>query len=268
MVRTFCLLFTLMWSVAVMATDTFDHHRWDKLVKQQVITFKQGQQSTVNYQALSQNPTELITYLKELETISKETFNRWAQNDQLAFLINTYNAWTIQLVLSAYPDLKSIKELGHIFRTPWRKPIVRLFGDIYSLDDIEHDLIRGSDQFQDPRIHFALNCASIGCPALRAEAFVGSRLDTQLEAQTNLFLSDRDRNYFSGNILYVSSIFKWYREDFEKGWRGYNSLHRFLGDYSESLGLTASQSAILKSGDMKIRFLKYDWHLNDSAHSK
>ncbi len=263
MVRTFCLLLTLLLCHSGLAAEPFDHHRWDKLLKQYVVTFLQGQSSAVDYQTWVQNQTELSMYLTALEKVNQETFNQWNANDQLAFLINAYNAWTIQLVLSAYPKLDSIKDLGSLFRSPWRKRFVSLLGGTYSLDEIEHEWIRSPDRYRDPRIHFAVNCASVGCPALRGEAYIGNKLEDQLQSQTHLFLSDRKRNYVANHTLYLSPIFKWYREDFEKGWLGYHSLNNFLGDYSESLGLTASQRETLKADRMKIRFSDYDWRLND-----
>jgi hypothetical protein len=130
------------------------------------------------------------------------------------------------------------------------------------LDDIEHGLIRGSGRYNDPRIHFAVNCASIGCPALRAEAYVAQRLNVQLEDATQMFLSDRTRNRVESDALKVSSIFKWYRPDFEKGWRGANTLGQFLALYSEPLALNADTASQLSAGKLDIEFLDYDWRLN------
>ncbi|MBV1959344.1 MAG: DUF547 domain-containing protein, partial [Pseudomonadales bacterium] len=141
---------------------------------------------------------------------------------------------------------------------------IKLLGKTRSLDEIEHQLIRGSGRYNDPRIHFAVNCASIGCPALRAEAYVGDRIDQQLQDQTKQFLSDPSRNRFKNERLEVSAIFKWYREDFEKGWLGFHSLEGFFAAYDVDLGLTEQHTAVLKAGNIDIEFLDYDWRLNDA----
>jgi hypothetical protein len=135
-------------------------------------------------------------------------------------------------------------------------------GEKRSLDDIEHGLIRGSGRYNDPRIHFAVNCASIGCPALRNQAYRGDILEAQLEEATVLFLSDKSRNRLSEGSLQISSIFKWYREDFERGWRGAATLPQFLALYKDSLGLGDAETDELASGNITIAFLDYDWKLN------
>ena len=131
-----------------------------------------------------------------------------------------------------------------------------------SLDDIEHGLIRGSGRYGDPRIHFAVNCASIGCPALRNEAYRGAELERQLEQQTQRFLADRSRNRWQSDSLQLSSIFKWYRADFEAGWRGARSLGQFLALYADSLNATPEQHKALLNDRIEMDFLKYDWGLN------
>ena len=137
-----------------------------------------------------------------------------------------------------------------------------IIGKTRSLDDIEHNLIRGSKRYNDPRIHFAVNCASIGCPALQDDAFTGKRLNSQLEQATSKFLADGSRNRLKGSTLSVSPIFKWYKEDFATNWRGTNDLEGFLGRYGSSLGLNKAQTADLKQGKIKISYTDYDWNLN------
>ena len=106
-----------------------------------------------------------------------------------------------------------------------------LLGKTRSLDDIEHGLIRGSGKYNDPRIHFAVNCASIGCPALREEAYTATDLESQLQEQTVRFMSDMTRNIAQDNTLSVSSIFKWYGDDFEQGFKGAYTLQQFFMQY-------------------------------------
>lgn len=185
-----------------------------------------------------------------------------AREEQLAFLINAYNAWTVKLILDEYPGIESIRNIGFFPGAAWRRKIVVLFGDRISLDDLEHDMIRDWPQYREPRIHFAVNCAAIGCPPLRVEAYEGATLNQQLEANTSLFLADRNRNYLEGDTLYVSRIFDWYQEDFEKGWQGVDSVEQFLVQYAEELGLSAQHVEDLLSGTIKIRHLRYDWGLN------
>ena len=257
----------LVWLAVPMAWaetpgPTFDHGHWGKLVSAYVHPVNDGKATAVDYEGIKKVQRDLKQYLTALSLVSEKQFEQWSKPDQLAFLINAYNAWTVELILSKYPDLESIKDLGGFFSSPWKKEFISLLGEMRSLDDIEHNLIRGSERYRDARIHFAVNCASIGCPALRAEAYVGEKLDAQLEEQTELFLADETRNRISDNELQVSSIFKWYREDFEKGWSGFDSLEGFFNQYADVLGLSQNQRAQLTAGDLDIDFLEYDWRLN------
>lgn len=240
-----------------------EHSEWDRLLKTHVHQIDGGRITQLDYTGMAEERTRLKAYLNRLSGVRQETFDQWPKPDQLAFLINAYNAWTVELILTAYPKLDSIKELGGLFRSPWQKAFVPLLGSDRSLDDIEHGLIRGSTRYQDPRIHFAVNCASVGCPALRAEAYRGDDLDRQLEQQARLFLADRSRNRLVQNRVQLSSIFKWYREDFEAGWRGADSLNECLALYAESLDMTESQLKRLQAGELDVEFLDYDWRLND-----
>jgi hypothetical protein len=239
-----------------------DHSVWNDLLQQHITVLQEGQATQVDYAGMATDRVALKSYLQALEAVKRADFDAWPPAQQLAFLINAYNAWTVELILTAYPDLESIKDLGSLFSSPWKKAFIPLLGETRSLDDIEHALIRGSGRYNDPRIHFAVNCASVGCPALRAEAFIAERLDGQLAEQTRLFLADRSRNRLQGDTLEVSSIFKWYREDFEKGWLGYQSLEVFFAAQSEPLGLSESDVQRLQAGKLDIDFLDYDWDLN------
>ena len=221
-----------------------------------------GKASVVNYNGMKADQSKLDSYMAATGKISQSEFNAWSKDEQLAFLINVYNAGTVELVLTKYPNIKSIKDIGGIFGSPWKQDFITLLGKKRSLDDIEHNLIRGSKRYNEPRIHFAVNCASIGCPALLNDAFTGSKLDKQLEQVTSKFLADSSRNRLKGNTLEISPIFKWYKEDFETNWRGTNDLEGFLARYSSSLGLNKSQTAELKAGKMKIGYTNYNWSLN------
>lgn len=252
---------TVLLSSAVAYAD-FDHSGWDALLDKHVTMTNGGKASVVNYAGMKADSSKLSRYLSATSKVSQSEFNRWSKDEQLAFLINVYNAGTVELVLTKYPSIKSIKDIGGVFSSPWKQDFIPLLGKTRSLDDIEHNLIRGSKRYNDPRIHFAVNCASIGCPALLDDAFTGKRLDQQLEQVTGKFLADRSRNRLKGNTLEVSPIFKWYKEDFATNWRGSNNLEGFLGRYSQSLGLSKTQAAALKKGDTKISYTDYDWRLN------
>jgi hypothetical protein len=256
------LLIVLIAAATPAHGDQFDHRQWDQLLKQHVRVLPGGVATRVDYQGMSQDRATLGRYLDRLAAFDPGEFDAWSDDQQLAFLINAYNSWTVELILTRYPDLDSIKELGSLFQSPWQKRFIPLLGKERSLDEIEHQLIRGSGRYNDPRIHFAVNCASIGCPALRAEAYRGGELQTQLAEATALFLKDRSRNRLAGQELQVSSIFKWYGEDFRKGWRKIFSLRDFLASHAQDLGLTRQQSQQLLDGKIKVRFLKYDWKLN------
>lgn len=240
----------------------FDHSDWGLFLSNNVKVIDAGKATQVDYGAMAKQRPLLETYLGRLSEVSQDEFDAWSTDDQLAFLINAYNSWTVKLILTKYPDLDSIKDLGSLFRSPWKKSFIPLLGKTRSLDDLEHGLIRGSGRYDDPRIHFAVNCASVGCPALRNEPYIGSTLKTQLEAATSDFLKDRTRNRLKGGRLEVSSLFKWYREDFEKNWMGVTSLEQFFADHAADLQLSVAAEKMLRAGDLKILFLDYDWRLN------
>jgi hypothetical protein len=249
-------------SAVANAENVFDHSSWNALLQQNVHLLEGGKASQVDYQGFADDKASLDAYLKTLENVSQSEFDGWPKNDQLAFLINAYNAWTVDLILTKWPDLKSIKDLGSFFSSPWSKEFIPLLGKARSLDDVEHTLIRGSDRYKDPRIHFAVNCASIGCPALANQAFQADNVDSLLQTQTQLFLADSSRNRLNGKTLELSSIFKWYREDFEKGWKGYHSLEAFISHYASSMSLPDSVKTALDNKKVDIKFLDYDWALN------
>lgn len=256
------LLITASLILPRIALADFDHSDWDALLRKHVRVLEGGSVTQVDYAGMARDVSALGSYLDALAAVSRLTFDNWSRDDQLAFLINAYNAATVDLILTEYPAIDSIRDLGSILRSPWSRRIVSLFGGMLSLDEIEHDMIRGWNIYNEPRIHFAVNCAAIGCPPLRAEAYAGATLSRQLDDNTRLFFADRERNYLEGNRLYVSKIFDWYAEDFDRGWQGINSIAEFLALYSDALGLSPEQQAALQREAIGIRFLRYDWGLN------
>jgi hypothetical protein len=255
----------LIWLTATSAL-AFDqeHQTFDALLKKHVTWNAQGVASKVDYTGFQQDADLLESYLSQVSAVQQDEFDHWSKAEQLAFLINAYNGFTIQLILSRYPDLKSIKDLGSLFSSPWSKTFFTLLGKKRSLDNLEQDIIRKPGSYDDPRIHAAVVCASIGCPGLRDEAFTGDRLEQQLEDSLRRFLSDRSRNRYNAQSgrLEISKIFDWYAEDFSRGFRGKKTLLAFLSDYAELLTNGPARQNKIRNGQVEIDYLAYDWHLN------
>ncbi|MCB1641154.1 MAG: DUF547 domain-containing protein [Xanthomonadales bacterium] len=258
-----CLLVLYGGQLLAQAEDASDLDQvWNQLLQRHVQWSQGGHASTVDYDGLAGERERLQAYLRSLSAIPEAEFRGWPAPRRASFLINAYNAWTVELILQADTRPASIKDLGGWLSTPWRQPLVQLFGQTLSLDEVEHERLRGDPEQRDPRIHFAVNCASIGCPALRPEAFRSEQLDAQLADQTQRFLGDRSRNHLDGSVLRVSPIFKWYAEDFERGWRDQHSVVDFLAAHAGALGLTSAQADQLRSGALRLRYSDYDWRLN------
>jgi hypothetical protein len=248
------------------ALSAFDHeHRaWTELLKKHVVLKDGGKASQVRYAGFANDREALKRYLDILSAVPEQDFKGWSKDQQLAFLINAYNAYTVEKILTRYPKLNSIRDFGNVFGNPWKDRFFKLLGKDQNLDGIEHETIRAPGAYDDPRAHFAVNCASIGCPMLREEAFIAGRLDKQLEEQTLRFLSDRSRNRYNpqSGKLEVSSIFKWYGEDFARGWKGFNALDQFMSKYAAQLTDKPEEQLLVRERKAKIDFLDYDWALN------
>ncbi len=202
----------------------------------------------VDYAGFKAEETKLDRYLKILENVSTAELSR---DEQFAFYVNTYNAWTIKLILSGYPGVSSIKDLGTIFKSPWKKEIVRIDGKVISLDDVEHSILR--PRYQDPRVHFAINCAAKSCPPLQSEPFEGVSLNRQLNEATRSFINDSNSYQLEEDKLHVSRIFKWFSEDFNDDILGF-----FLKYATGNLKLALAE----RSDRIQVKFLRYDWSLN------
>jgi hypothetical protein len=181
------------------------------------------------------------------ESVTKERYNAMSKDEKTAYLINVYNFNTLMLIKAHYPLKTGIRDITK----PWETAFVPLFGKKVSLDNIEHDFLR--KQFHEPRIHFAVNCASKGCPRLANEVYTGAKLDAQLNRAAKVFLVDTTKNRVEGNELKLSKIFKWYGDDFKAMPGGYEGYVKKL------LGL---------EGDFTVRFLGYDWGLNNASGCK
>ena len=241
------IFFCLLWGSAgvvpeVWSAVTVNNSLYAHLLKQYV---KHGR---VDYQGFKKEEGKLDQYLAVLEETNSKKLSR---NERLAFYINAYNAWTIKLILSGYPGIKSIKDLGSFFQSPWGKKLCRIDGKILTLDDVEHKILR--PRFQDPRVHFAINCASKSCPPLLSDPYRGSILDQQLDSSTRVFINDQAGNYFDGKTLYVSKIFKWFAGDFQ------DDVIGFFLKYADA---NLRQALLNKKGKITIKYLDYDWSLN------
>ncbi len=210
------------------------HEQWTSALKKHV-----DLQGNVNYAKWKEDSTSLDQYISSLEENPPADY--WSKNDSLAYFINAYNAVTVKLILDHYP-LKSIRKLI----TPWRFKRFKLMGQEVSLNHIEHDILR---KMKEPRIHFAINCASASCPKLLNTAFYAHTMEAQLEAVTKDFINDEKRNSLTENELKISRIFQWFAGDFGSK----KERHAFIRKYA--------QQNIAKNA--KVRFLDYDWALNE-----
>ncbi len=225
-----------------------DHPLWTELLGKHV------EDGRVSYGVLhSRDRRALTAYLGELEAVTPADYGRFSEAQKIAFWLNAYNAYTVELILRHYP-LESIREIGFLPLAAFRDsfiPIRATGEETMSLNDIEHEVLRAL--FSEPRIHFALVCASESCPPLRAEAFRARDLNSQLDDQARLFINDPTKNRFdaASGTLYLSKIFDWFAEDFVKhGGGGVPFVARYLAG-----GLGANRSP-------KIEHLEYDWSLN------
>ena len=259
------LLFLMLTAAIDCAAAAFDqqHEAWDRLLKQHVVWTNGGTASQVDYAGFKQDKAALQRYLDALSSVSEAEFAGWSRDQRLAFLINASNAFTVDLILSKYPNLDSIKDLGGLFQSPWKKRFFTLLGKQRHLDEIEHGMIREPGVYDEPRIHFAVNCASIGCPALRPEAYVADRLDRQLEDNMQRFLADASRNRYNPNTgkLEASKIFDWYGEDFQ-GRGGFGSVLDVFANYAELLADTPEAQRRIRIKAAALDYLDYDWGLN------
>lgn len=255
----FCPVVTLAQSPG------FDHSyaQWDGLLKTHVKWLPDGKQSRVDYRGFATQRANLRQVLAQWSAVTPATLETFTQEQRMAFLVNAYNGFTVELILTKYPNLKSIKDIGSLFSSAWKGKFFTLLGEVRNLDWIENAQLR--PKFNDPRIHMAINCASIGCPALRPEAFTAGALNAQLADGMTRFMGDRTRNRYNAlsGRLEVSAIFKWFREDFEEGHKGFFRLEDVFAAYADQLTDDGAARAKLAAKTVNAVFLDYDWSLND-----
>jgi hypothetical protein len=231
-------------------TPGVDHSTWDTLLREHV---KEG---LVDYDAFARSK-EFQAYLDRLASADLEGLSR---DQRLAFWINVYNAFTIEQI-NAHDERESIRNINKTLgllplKGPWSEKMVRAAGRTLSLDDVEHGIIR--KEFDEPRIHFALVCAALGCPPLRSEAYVAERLETQLDNQARVFLlesPEKNRVDLEKRTVWVSPILVWYKEDF-------GGSDEALGRYLARYWPEGPERQLLLSGDFELRETEYDWALN------
>jgi hypothetical protein len=253
------------------SAQSYDHSNasFTTLLKKHVVVLDGGRSSQVKYAELLKDRGALKAYLDSVASIREAEFEAWTKPQRLAFLVNTYNAATLELILQNYP-VKSIKDIGSVFDNRWKRKFIKLFGREVSLDGIEHEMLRKPGAYNEVRVHYAVNCASIGCPALREEAFAADRLEKQLEEQAVRFLSDRTRNRLANSVLETSMIFKWFIEDWERGYTGFDgktpaikSREQYFARYAKNLADSVTDQTKIAEAMVSITHLDYDWSIND-----
>jgi hypothetical protein len=274
-VLTACALISLA-APGQLAGQSFDHATFDSVLALFV------QDSRVDYAALKAGRSVLDRYTIQVAAVTAEDFSGWSPPDQIAYLINAYNAYVLLTVIDNYPIKpgsffqklispkkfsfpdNSVRHIDGVFDGIVHK----VAGQEMTLDDIEHANLRA--KYNEPRVHFALVCAAASCPPLREEAYSGARLDEQLDDQGWQFLNDPRLNRFAidDRRVEMSKIFDWFGDDFRQfagdiGYRGDDKLNGVLTFVSRYL--PDRTVAFLEGGDYSVEFLSYDWILNDQA---
>jgi len=253
-----------------LVAQNFDHSIFDELLKTHV---KNG---LVDYQALKVNQVKLTEYLKQLEQVAFDQFDQWSKDEQMVFWINAYNAITIEGILRNYPiqwgglitrarfPQNSIRQISGF----WDKVFIKVMGKNVTLNDIEHKILR--KEFGDPRIHFVIVCASIGCPILESQAFFSSDSEQRLDQATRNFINDpaKVRLDRQQNILFLSSIFDWYKEDFSASADGMKQFDNYSKAEIGVIEIVMKYVSEAEQNDIvqqqpKLKYLDYDWSLNE-----
>lgn len=267
------LVLGLLVMVGFREVSAFDHSHtsWDSLLREHVSG------GLVDYQSLLGDEQRLDQYLSELDSISRKEVDGWNRREQLAFWINAYNAFTVRVILDHYPiDTWTFKGLvvprNSIIQIPgvWKKLSWKVAGQLLTLDQIEHSIIRPN--FDEPRIHFSIVCASIGCPDLRSEAFTPSKLESQLQEQAVVYMRNTSKGVrfdFEEKRICVSQIFKWFTKDFviesaEEDELPYQSGNtKLILSFIKPYFPDEESQALFMSKDLDFDYLSYDWSLND-----
>ena len=236
----FILTLTLLLSTTIIfASERPDYSKWTTLLERHVTS-----SGNVNYKGFMDDIHDFDEFLIELR--EKAPQGDWSSAEKKAFYINAYNAYTIKFIITKYP-VKSPKDCKFSGKDLWHFKMVLIGPQRYTLDWIENGILR---KMGDPRIHFAINCASYSCPKLMNEAFVPEKMEQQLNQVTRSFVNDPSKNRFERESIQLSELFKWYRKDFTKEGSLLEYINQFLKNPINM--------------DADIDFLDYDWSLNDA----
>ena len=227
------IVLLLFLSVSSFAQN-FDYKSYNKFLGDYV-----SEKGNVNYAKIKTNKSELDAIIKQFE--KKQPNDQWSHNEKLAYYINAYNMYTLKIVTDNYP-IKSIKDIPNV----WDKKFIPSGKEKISLGDIEHKILR---KMNEPRIHFAINCASFSCPNLLNEAYLPQTLDKQLEIVSKSFINDKTKNNITTSEIKISEIFNWFSGDFKTK---KTSVIDFINKYS----------AIKIDKKAKVKYLEYNWSLN------
>ena len=224
----------LLFISASSFAQNFDYKSYNKFLSTYV-----SEKGNVNYDKIKTNKSELDAIIKQFEKTQPN--EKWSRDEKLAYYINAYNIYTLKIVTDNYP-LKSIKNIPNV----WDKKFILLNKDKISLGDIEHKILR---KMNEPRIHFAINCASFSCPNLLNEAYMPKTLDNQLEEAAKSFVNDKTKNNITASEIKISEIFNWFGGDFKTK---NTSVVDFINIYS-----------IIKiDKKARVKYLNYNWSLN------
>ena len=247
------------WTMEVAEQPAFDHSAFDALLRVHVVD------GMVDYDAFHRAP-DFAAYLQRLAAFDPA---RLPRDERLAFWINAYNAYTIRLI-NKHGERESIRNINKTLGVvkaygPWKEKLAVVGGRAYGLDEIEQGIIR--PQFREPRIHFALVCAAMGCPPLRGEAFVGGRLDEQLDDQGRIFLlqsPSKNRVDMTSRTVYLSPIFVSFRDYIEDFGRSEPAVGRYVARWFPA----GPERQLLESGRFTVKETEYDWTLNSQANAR
>lgn len=244
-------LFLICFSTKAYA---FDFQLWDSLLKRHVSPSQINGTSltVVNYVKMGKDP-DFARLILQLEQFSPEKLSD--DEERKSFWSNVYNIFAIKIVVDHYP-VENIRDIGSLFKPVWKRDAGIVGGKTYSLDHIEHQILR---KLEDPRIHAAINCASVSCPDFLKEAFVPTRISEQLDESMRNFLANPKKGIMINkekNIVYLSHIFKWFQKDFETAGGSIEFIKKYV---------SRDQALFLSQAGIKVRYLDYDWSLNDLA---
>lgn len=233
-------------TIPVSDSKPISHQNWTELLGKHV-----NAKGMVDYKGMIADSTALNTYL-DLLSANHPNEKNWSKGERLAYWINAYNAFTVQLIIRNYP-VESIKDIAGgipFVNTPWDVKFIKIEGETYDLNNIEHGIIR--KEFNEPRIHFALVCAAVSCPKLRNEAYTAQRLDEQLEDEARYFFNNPEKNTITKDKITVSKLLKWY-------WGDFSDVAEDRISYVNKYSKTKANS------DAEVDFMDYNWALNEQS---